>query len=272
MVISFIGAGNVAWHLAQAFEGAGHIISEVYSRDPQNARLLARQLYDCHIQPDLNLADSDAQLIIIAVPEQALESVLERVVFPPKAMVVNTSGSKSLQQLRQLTEIYSDVPVRVGVLYPLQTFTKSDEIDYSTLPFCIEAADEEMEDTLVELAQTVSDVVYRMDSEERRILHIAATIANNFTNHLYSVAYDLLDMHHIEFDILKPLLEQTVKKSFSIGDPSKGQTGLAVRGDWQTISQHMAILQEANSDWAELYRIMTDQIRAKHIANGESPL
>lgn len=264
MIISFIGAGNVGWHLAQAFEGAGHIISEVYSRDPQNARLLASHLYDSHIQPDLNLADSEAQLIVLAVPETALESILERIVFPPKAMVVNTSGSKSLLHLRQLTEVYSDVPVRVGVLYPLQTFTKGDTIDYANLPFCIEAADEEMEDTLVELAQTVSNIVYRMDSEERRVLHIAATIANNFTNHLYSVAHDLLEIHHIDFDILKPLLEQTVKKSLSLGDPSKGQTGLAVRGDWETIGQHLATLQEINPEWANLYRHLSDSIRAKH--------
>jgi predicted short-subunit dehydrogenase-like oxidoreductase (DUF2520 family) len=264
MVISFIGAGNVAWHLAQAFEAAGHIISEIFSRDPQNARLLAMQLYDCHIQPDLNLAESEAELIVLAVPEQALEAVLERVVFPARAMVVNTSGSKSLQKLRQLTEVYSDVPVRVGVLYPLQTFTKVDEIDYSSLPFCIEAADEEMEDTLVALAQTVSNVVYRMDSEERKILHIAATIANNFTNHLYGIAHDLLDIHNIDFDILMPLLEQTVKKSLSIGDPSKGQTGLAVRGDWETIGQHLTILQEVNPEWANLYRHLSESIRDKH--------
>lgn len=254
----------MAWHLAQAFEGAGHIISEVYSRDPQNARLLANQLYDCQIQPDLNLAESEAQLIVLAVPEQALESVLERVVFPPKVMVVNTSGSKSLQQLRQLTEVYSDVPVRVGVFYPLQTFTKGDVIDYSGIPFCIEAADEEMEDTLVKLAQTVSNVVYRVDSEERIVLHIAATIANNFSNHLYSIAHDLLDINNIDFDILKPLLEQTVKKSLAIGDPSKGQTGLAVRGDWETIGQHLKILQEVNPEWANIYRSMTDSIRTKH--------
>ena len=264
MIISFIGAGNVGWHLAQAFEGAGHIIAEVYSRDPQNARLLVSQLYDSHIQPDLNLAESEAQLIVLAVPDQVLESVLERIVFPPRAMVVNTSGSRSMQELRQFTEVYSDVPVRVGVLYPLQTFTRGDNIDYSALPFCVEAADEEMEDTLVELAQTVSNIVYRMDSEERRVLHIAATIANNFSNHLYSIAHDLLEIHHIEFDILKPLLEQTVQKSLSIGDPAKGQTGLAVRGDWETITKHLAVLQEINPEWASLYRSLSDSIRAKH--------
>lgn len=254
----------MGWHLAQALEGAGHIISEVYSRDPQNARLLVSQLYDTHIQPDLNFAESEAQIIILAVPEQALESVLERAVLPPRVMLVNTSGSVSLHKLRQLTEIYSDVPVRVGVMYPLQTFTKGDEIDYANIPFCIEAADEEMEETLVEVAQTISDVVYRLDSDERRILHIAATIANNFSNHLYAVAHDLLGKYHIEFDILKPLLEQTIKKSFAIGDPSKGQTGLAVRGDWQTIAQHLKLLQEINPDWANLYRFMSDSIRSKY--------
>src|SRR5690606_3932997 len=264
MVISFIGAGNVGWHLAQALEDAGHVISEVYRRDPQNARLLVSKLYDTHIQPDLNFADSDAQIIVLAVPDHALESVLERAVLPPKIMLVNTSGSIALQKLRQLTEIYSDVPVRVGVMYPLQTFTKDDEIDYEKVPFCIEAADEDREDVLVKVAQTISNVVYRIDSDERRILHIAATIANNFSNYLYGVAHDLLDNYQIEFEILQPLLEQTVKKAFAIGDPSKGQTGLAVRGDWEIIAQHLKLLQEINPEWANLYRFMSDQIRTKH--------
>ncbi len=41
MRITIIGSGNVATHLAAAFKNAGHSIVQVYSRDMQNASLLA---------------------------------------------------------------------------------------------------------------------------------------------------------------------------------------------------------------------------------------
>jgi 3-hydroxyisobutyrate dehydrogenase-like beta-hydroxyacid dehydrogenase len=44
MKISFVGAGNVAWHLSQAFENAGHWICEVYSRDIKRSRELVGEI------------------------------------------------------------------------------------------------------------------------------------------------------------------------------------------------------------------------------------
>jgi 3-hydroxyisobutyrate dehydrogenase-like beta-hydroxyacid dehydrogenase len=38
MKISFIGAGNVAWHLSQALENAGNSVQEIFSRDPKKAK------------------------------------------------------------------------------------------------------------------------------------------------------------------------------------------------------------------------------------------
>ncbi len=264
MNISFVGAGNVAWHLAQAFENAGHIICEVYSRDPQNARLLVANLYDSMIQPDLNFSESAAALIILAVADDALEEVMERIVFPSDVMVVNTSGIHSLESLHRLTEVYSDVPVRTGVFYPLQTFSKAHVPDYSVIPFCVEADDRDMEDLLVQLAHTISKTVYRMDSEERRFLHLTATFANNFTNHMLAVAHDLLESKQMDFELLKPLVEQTFRKALLLENPADGQTGVARRGDWEMIRQHLSMLQDINPEWAQLYHAVTESIRGKY--------
>jgi 3-hydroxyisobutyrate dehydrogenase-like beta-hydroxyacid dehydrogenase len=35
--ISFIGAGNVTWHIAKALENAGNSVQEVFSREPSKA-------------------------------------------------------------------------------------------------------------------------------------------------------------------------------------------------------------------------------------------
>ncbi|WP_373512263.1 Rossmann-like and DUF2520 domain-containing protein [Persicitalea sp.] len=268
MKISFIGAGNVAWHLSQAFETAGHIICEVYSRDPQHARQLTSVLYDAAIQPDLNFSESVADLIIIAASDDALESIMERVVLPEGVILANASGSRSLADLQHLVEVHSDVRVQTGVLYPLQTFTKEVSLDYTEIPFCIEATDEVTEEALVELAQTVSQNVQIGDSEERRTLHIAAVFACNFTNHLFSIAHDLLAHEQLSFDLLKPLIRETTHKALQTTDPATVQTGPARRADWAMTARHLEYLQEINPEWTAIYRIMTEDIRERHF--GES--
>jgi predicted short-subunit dehydrogenase-like oxidoreductase (DUF2520 family) len=266
MKISFVGSGNVAWHLAQAFEDAGHWICEVYSRDTQKARQLASYLYDTNIQPDLNFAESEADLIVIAVSDDALESVIERIVLPEGVMLVHTSGTRSLAEFQKLVEIYSDVYVHTGVFYPLQTFTKGLEMDYKELPFCIESKNELIENKLIQLAQSVSDNVSRMDSDERFILHVAAVFASNFTNYLLTVSQNMLEREQLNFDLLKPLIQTTIHKALLSNDPSLGQTGPARRGDWKTTNRHLEYLQQTNEDWTEIYRLLTDKIRNFYIS------
>jgi len=266
MKISFVGSGNVAWHLAQAFEDAGHWICEVYSRDTQKARQLASYLYDTDIQPDLNFSESEAELIVIAVSDDAIESIIERIVLPEGVILVHTSGTRSLAEFQKLVEIYSDVYVHTGVFYPLQTFTKDVEMDYKELPFCIESKNELIENKLIQLAQTISNNVSRMDSDERFILHVAAVFASNFTNYLLTISHSLLEKEQLKFDLLKPLIQTTIRKALESDDPSLGQTGPAKRGDWKTTGRHLEYLQETDEDWTEIYRLLTDKIRNFYIA------
>lgn len=266
MKISFVGSGNVAWHLAQAFEDAGHWICEVYSRDTQKARQLASYLYDTDIQPDLNFSESEAELIVIAVSDDAIESIIERIVLPEGVILVHTSGTRSLAEFQKLVEIYSDVYVHTGVFYPLQTFTKEVEMDYKELPFCIESKNELIENKLIQLAQTVSNNVSRLDSDERFILHVAAVFASNFTNYLLTISHSLLEKEQLNFDLLKPLIHTTIQKALQSDDPSLGQTGPAKRGDWKTTGRHLEYLQETDEDWTEVYRLLTDKIRNMYIS------
>jgi len=265
MKISFVGAGNVAWHLAQAFEDAGHWICEIYSRDSKKAIELASELYDSEMQPDLNFSESASELIVIAVSDDALEDVIQRIVFPENVIVVNTSGTRSLTELRDLVSIHSDVYVHTGIFYPLQTFSKSVQMDYKTMPICIESTHEQIEAKLIKLAQSVSDHVQRIDSEERFILHVSAIFANNFINHLLSISHDLLAREQLDFDLLKPIIATTVQKALDSENPAKGQTGPARRGDSATITKHLAYLQEINPDWNTVYQVLTEQIRNHHL-------
>lgn len=267
MNIALIGAGNVAWHLAFALDNAGHYITEIYSRNPENAQALVNHFYDSAVQLDLNFADSQAELFIIATSDNALEEVVKKLVLPEGAILVHTSGTNSLEALQQYIQIYSDIAIQTGIVYPLQTFSKHTSLDYKTIPFFIEASDEVTEDLLIDVFQSVSDAVYLLDSYQRKILHISAVIACNFTNHFYSIAHDILKDEDLDFELLKPLIGETVKKALASIDPAKVQTGPARRDDWHTTSQHMAYLQSINPDWANLYRLVSENIREKHFTD-----
>ncbi len=261
MEISFIGAGNLAWHLAPAFENAGHHINEVYSRQLSHARQLVSNLYDAHTHSDLNLADSVSQLFILAVPDDAIDAVCQRLVLPENALLVHTSGSMALSSLENGMRVYSDVPVRTGVFYALQTFTKDQPfMSFEQIPVCVEGADPATEDRLVDLAQQLSDTVYVLPSPERQRLHVSAVFASNFTNHLLSISYDLCTDLGLSFETLHPLITETVRKALAASNPADVQTGPARRGDLGTIESHLNLL-ETQPRLSEIYQVLTNTIQ-----------
>jgi predicted short-subunit dehydrogenase-like oxidoreductase (DUF2520 family) len=269
MKIAFIGSGNVAWHLAPALQMAGNEIGSVYSRDLKNAQLLADRLHKPLIINHLDFSDSSATLFIIAVSDDAIAELASKIKLPQGAILVHTSGSKGLESLisspsptkrgiSSLTPSPSPKERGMGVFYPLQTFSKTKSLDFKTIPFCIEGSNQEVENTLIKLAQSLSNQVFRINSAQRRALHVAAVFANNFSNHLLRIAQEILQKNQLEFSLLKPLIEETIAKALTT-NPSAAQTGPAKRGDAQTIAQHLDFLQN-EPQWQIIYQIITQSI------------
>lgn len=264
MEITVIGAGNVAWHLSPALENAGHHVNEVVSRQLTHARQLVSLLYDARPRSDLNVANSPSRLFLLTVPDDALPDVCSRLVLPENAIVVHTSGSFSLEALNQLIQLYSDVPVRTGVFYPLQTFSRhQNPLDFEEIPLCIEASDPETEATLVAMGQEISSIVYLVSSAERRVLHLSAVFACNFTNHLLALAKDFVESHDLEFDLLRPLIRETFRKALATNDPAEVQTGPARRNDQKTITTHLGML-NGQPHLQEIYELLTESIRRRY--------
>jgi len=257
MRITIIGSGNVATHLAAAFKNAGHKIVQVYSRDMQNAALLAYHVgaeaidnFD-HINPETDI-------FIISVKDDVIAGVAEKLTGHNK-LIAHTSGSTDIGALLQFTP-------NAGVFYPLQTFSKTKEVDFLSVPLCIEGADEHITQTLTELARTVSNNVYHISSAQRRVLHLSAVFACNFPNLLYGIAQQLLAESNMPFEMLRPLILETAVKVQSQA-PKEVQTGPAVRGDENTMMAHLQML---NNEPAlhEIYTLLSQAIiknnNAKH--------
>lgn len=251
MKISFIGAGNVAWHLAQIFEKNNHTVLEVYSRNLSNSEKLSRQLLCTQATDDLNFSKSKAELFILSLADDALEACIAQLKIPEDSIIVHTSGSQSMEVLNKL-------PNPKGVFYPLQTFSKQKEVNLSKSMIGIEASDPDTEQKLMALAQEFSKNVRLVNSSQRKVLHIAAVFACNFTNHLFALSQEIVEKEKASFDLIKPLILETVEKALK-NNPKPMQTGPAIRKDRQIIQSHLEYLKEDPQKKA-VYQVLTDSI------------
>jgi predicted short-subunit dehydrogenase-like oxidoreductase (DUF2520 family) len=252
MNIVCIGSGNVATHLANALNEVGHSIVQVWSKSIENANLIAHK-YGAFAVDDFDHLVTNADLYLIAIKDDGISLVGQKL-QNFSGMVVHTSGATDLSVLSNVG--------RYGVLYPLQTFSKSRQVNFRQIPLCIEAKDQDDLKVLRELAKQISDLVYFVDSNQRRILHLAAVFACNFTNHLYEISSEILKANDLDFDILKPLIEETAQK-IQTESPYNAQTGPALRGDETTMAAHQALL-VSKPDFSELYKILSNSIKKTH--------
>jgi predicted short-subunit dehydrogenase-like oxidoreductase (DUF2520 family) len=252
MNVSFIGAGNLAWHLAPALDNSDFPVKEVYSRDRKNAEALVERLYESRVQPSLDFSFSSSRIFIIAVADDAIVDVVQEIILPEDAILLHTSGSQPLSLLDFAAT------QQTGVFYPLQTFSRSRKIDFKEVPFFVESNDPETERVLMTMAKTVSKKVFRISSEERKALHIAAVFASNFTNHMLAISQDLVRENGLDFEHLKPLIAETINKSLTMG-PDNAQTGPAKRGDLEILDKHLEFL-ESNESVSEIYRMISQNI------------
>ncbi len=249
--VVLVGAGNVATHLGVALRDAGYQVVQVFSRTEASASALAEKLA-CPYVTDLECISADAGLYIVSIKDSALAEVIPPLVRRnPKALFVHTAGSMPM-------DVWKADAVHYGVLYPMQTFSKSRAVDFSTVPFFIEGSGKEETEMLKSLAKRLGGQVYEATSEQRRYLHIAAVFACNFTNHMYAIAHHLLETHGLPFEVMLPLIDETARKVHELS-PLEAQTGPAKRYDENVIGRHLDMLAD-EPELAELYERISKDI------------
>lgn len=256
MRISFIGAGRVAYHLAKAL-GSQHQIVQICSRTFENAEWISLQVQAQAISNFENI-NADIDLMIIAVSDQSIKSVIEQISpFLKDVCIVHTSGSTHLNVLAKTHD-------KCGVFYPLQTFSLEREIDWKNTPLFIEATNKKDLGNLLHLANSLSNKVYSYDSEQRLSLHLAAVFACNFSNYCYDMAKEIVDAKHVDFSLLYPLIQETANKAVA-NNPKDMQTGPAMRGDENIIQMHTNMLmQDQRADLKSVYQLLSQQILERH--------
>ena len=250
MKIVLIGAGNLATHLGKALHAAGHDMVQVFSRTMLSAETLA-SLLDAEPLTDISQVRDDADVYIFSVKDSALEQLISQLCGGEKKVFLHTAGSMPMS-------VFGGKALHYGVLYPMQTFSKQREVDFSIIPCFIEANDEFAQKQIEGLAVQISHRVYQLSSEDRRYLHLSAVFACNFANHCYAVSQELLQQHGIPFDVMLPLIDETAAKVHGM-TPKDAQTGPAVRYDENVIGKQIQLL-ENQPYFQKIYDSMSKSI------------
>jgi len=243
--VTVIGSGNVGSHLINIFHNSANVeLNEWYSKSLD---------YDerVNIINDVKkLSISD--VYILCVNDDSISEISKKLPFKNK-LVLHTSGSSPFQAINPKN--------KRGIFYPLQTFTKDIELDYSKIPICLETEDLKDLKKLKRLVDGIGCKYHEVNYDQRKTLHLAAVITNNFTNFLFGLSKELVEKKNLDFDILKPLINETVNKIHKL-DPIDAQTGPARRNDKNILNIHVDMFENENQK--VLYQTISKMIKDRY--------
>ena len=244
-----VGTGNVATHLVPALLNAGVKVLMIYGRTLSAAKELSERTA-VPFTTEWSELPAWADYYIYAVSDNALAGLLYRE-LATQALHLHTAGSIGM-------EVFPTHKPRHGVLYPLQTFSKSKSLNFKEVPLFIEGSALSESTEIFYLARTLSNKVFEAGSAQRRQLHLAAVFACNFVNHLYAISDGIVQSSGIPFEVLRPLIAETASKIAHLS-PREAQTGPALRGDTSVMEKHLALLADHPS-YREIYELLSASI------------
>ncbi|MDN3493343.1 Rossmann-like and DUF2520 domain-containing protein [Winogradskyella bathintestinalis] len=247
--VILLGAGNVGTHLYKAFSSSDAVtVTQWYNRNRTSISSYANEVEITDSLTEIKNAD----VYIMAISDDDIAQFSSDLPFTNR-LVVHTSGSVAMHDI--------DKKNKIGVFYPLQTFSKDAEIDFTEVPICIEVYEKENLKILKDLAKATGCKPHKITTEQRQTLHLAAVFVNNFTNQLYRIGHEICETKNIEFEILHPLIEETAKKIQNMS-PFMAQTGPAKRNDKKTIKRQLKLIEKEEHE--AIYKMLTSSIKKTH--------
>lgn len=253
--IGIIGSGNVATQLALHIKKTKiYKLEFVHSSHVAHAAKLAK-LTDTRCIKEIKDIPK-VSFIIIAINDNQIKAVAKKLaknknIGNSDCLILHTAAAVSIEDLKVTQTPY-------GCLYPLQSINKNSSQDLSKIPFCIEVSDKKYLSKLKKLANSISYNIVHMNYTQRIALHVAAVMANNFTNHLFTIAQQICKQNKIKFELLNPLIQFTYNNAINQVS-HKNQTGPAIRNDLSTIKKHLNFLKNQTST-KKMYQTISNDI------------
>jgi predicted short-subunit dehydrogenase-like oxidoreductase (DUF2520 family) len=248
MKVVIVGAGNTATVLSLLIHNAHHSIVQVVSRNTDHAAILANKYHTSYTSL-FEEKFEEADLYIIALSDEGLTQI-DKIKALKNKLVVHTAGAVAMNILNKVSK-------RFGVLYPLQTLSKSSKI-IPEIPFLVNGNTPATLQNIQNFAKSISLDVRVADDVERLHYHIAAVFVSNFTNHILALGELFCKKEGLSFKALLPLINEVNRKA-NEESPLESQTGPAIRNDVSTMKLHVETLNDY-PQLQEIYKILSKSI------------
>jgi predicted short-subunit dehydrogenase-like oxidoreductase (DUF2520 family) len=265
-VIGIVGAGAVGTALGVALTRAGWPIHAVASRDPDR-RERFRTLVP-GVRPFVEAAPlvEEVELIILAVPDDAIPRVAGELHMYGGQAMIHTSGVLGAEALAPAMA----AGTQVGSFHPLVAFADLERavaaLHGATI---VIEGDDQLLDLLARMAEAVGATPVRLPPGTKPAHHAAAVLAAGGFDALLDAIAELGRIAGLDeagsLAIYGPLIEQTLANARVLGIRA-ALTGPMTRGDSGTVAAHLATLRARAPDVAELYRVLA----AREIALAEA--
>jgi predicted short-subunit dehydrogenase-like oxidoreductase (DUF2520 family) len=252
MKIAIVGSGNIATFFGKKLRER-YTIVQVISPTVANASQLAQQL-NCSFATNISELNSDAGIVLFAVKDDVLRTLKPNESLASK-VVIHTAGSVSLHDVDFISP-------NCGSIWCMYSINKNHLPQRNDIPLIVNASNENTMHIVNELSACISHVIYALNDEQKAVAHLSAVFANNFANHLFTIGQDILRQNNIPFDILIPLIQNTIEK-LSYSSPDRLQTGPAIRHDEATIAKHLEILNN-HAEFSNIYKMLTQSIQLRY--------
>lgn len=254
MTFSIIGTGNIAWFFGGRLVAAGHRCIGVYARNQAAAQELAAALHTDKFGDINQVRDGDARTCILAVSDAAIAPIAATLSFS-NTILIHTAGAVGLDA------IAAAAPGR-AVLWPVYSILRHSQPTHRNIPCAWEASTPQAAECVQAVGQAITDVLFEAKYDQRKWLHLAAVMSNNFITHLIAICRQVCAENELPFSTLLPIIEQTFERIKS-APAQQVQTGPAIRHDTTTINRQMALLQ-SHPHWQKVYEALTESIQHSH--------
>lgn len=270
MTVGVIGAGRVGATLGAALAAAGHHVVAASGVSAAAKHRIATLLPQARNLPADQVAREAHDLLIIAVPDDALASVVAGLAgvgaLRPGQVVAHTSGAHGLDVL----EPARAVGARPLALHPAMTFTGT-PADLTRLADGVSFGVTAPPDLAIiahDLVEDLGGQLEWIDELDRPLYHAALAHGANHLVTLVNEAADRLRDAGVTYPekMLAPLLRAALENALAGGDSAL--TGPVSRGDAGTIAKHVAALGAVAPDSVPAYLALARRTADRAIAVG----
>jgi predicted short-subunit dehydrogenase-like oxidoreductase (DUF2520 family) len=269
--IGVVGAGRVGAVLAAALRGAGHEIVAVAGESDASRLRIQTLLPDVDARKPSAVA-READILFLTVPDDVLGNVVAMLsaagAIHAGQYVVHTSGRHGTGVLGPAAERGA----HVAAMHPAMTFTGTG-LDLPRVPGCVFGCtgDDGVRPVVEGLVCDLRARAVWVRDEQRVLYHAALAHGANHLVTLVGQATRLLAATGVENPsaLLRPLLQASLDNTLAYGDAAL--TGPIVRGDLETVREHLRTLADSSPDALESYVVMGRATANVAVLDGRLP-